>query len=280
MTWWDQSHPKLGFWPLWVSYTTWLFWQQLPLFNSCMASLNLLHLYFHSKVLLDLSSNALMGTIPSEIGLLTWLSKYCHLVPLLTVVTRNSCVLHFNFHSSAQLDLYDNNLTGEFTCPDYVPWCYVSCSDDPDNTNATCRSLWETIAKEPRPHLHYSELCTTHISLYRYRSLYRTLVSKNSLIHYSYETFSYGERVNWSQVRFHNKCLLERWLFKIFFLMGHSRCTRSVSCSCLQERSRLGSSLHFASRIRMTFSITACTNSCHSTWRRCIVRFLQAPYYC
>jgi hypothetical protein len=48
---------------------------------------------FHSTVDLDLSGNRLMGTIPSEVGLLTKLSE-SSVVWLLVVMIVLSCVFH------------------------------------------------------------------------------------------------------------------------------------------------------------------------------------------
>jgi hypothetical protein len=48
-----------------------------------------------------------------------------------------SCLLVI-FHSTAWLLLYDNNFTGEFTCPAFIDDCQISCDD---YNNDTCRSL-------------------------------------------------------------------------------------------------------------------------------------------
>ncbi len=46
----------------------------------------------------------------------------------------NACDI---LHSTAQLRLYDNNMTGEFTCPAFIDECYISCIGD----GGACRSV-------------------------------------------------------------------------------------------------------------------------------------------
>jgi hypothetical protein len=99
--------------------------------------------HIHSTAGLSLSSNSLTGTIPSEVGLLTKLSK-SSVVWLLVVMIVLSCVfqctlmLACHIHSTDWLSLYDNNFTGEFTCPAFIDYCRISCDD---YFNNTCRSL-------------------------------------------------------------------------------------------------------------------------------------------
>jgi hypothetical protein len=105
--------------------------------------LSCLLVIIHSTAELDLSLNSLMGTIPSEVGLM---SNLCELsvVCLLVVMIVLSCVFHCNlmlviiFHSTDWLSLYNNSFTGKFTCPDFISYCRISCDD---SNNDTCRSL-------------------------------------------------------------------------------------------------------------------------------------------
>ncbi len=74
--------------------------------------------HFHSTAWLHLYSNSLMGTIPSEVGLLSNLSE-SSIVWLLVVMIVLSCDFHDTlmhafviFHSAASLVLLGNSLTG------------------------------------------------------------------------------------------------------------------------------------------------------------------------
>jgi hypothetical protein len=80
--------------------------------------LSCLLVIFHSTADLYLNDNSLTGNIPSQLGLLSKLSK-SSVVWLLGVMIVLSCVffivlscLLVIFHSTAGLDLYDNNLMG------------------------------------------------------------------------------------------------------------------------------------------------------------------------
>jgi hypothetical protein len=98
---------------------------------------------FYSTASLVLSINSLTGTIPSQLALMSNLSE-SSVVWLLVVMIVLSCVVHCtlmlacHIHSTAWLDLYGNNFTGEFTCPDFIGLCRISCDHF---TNNTCRSL-------------------------------------------------------------------------------------------------------------------------------------------
>ena len=99
-------------------------------------------LILNSTDTLDLSSNTLSGTIPSEIGLLSNLSESCchfllsPICPDMYVCSCLSCNLILN--STATLYLYNNNFTGNFTCPDLISDCAISCDD---GYHESCRSL-------------------------------------------------------------------------------------------------------------------------------------------
>lgn len=76
---------------------------------------SLLILCFYSAAELDLQFNSLMGAIPSEIGLLTSLSKLCWLwhghCDFCSFIKRQAYP-RTSFHSTANLHLNDNSLTG------------------------------------------------------------------------------------------------------------------------------------------------------------------------
>jgi hypothetical protein len=99
--------------------------------------------HFHSKDWLSLWGNSLTGTIPTEIALLSNLGE-SSVVLLLVVMIVLSCVFHCtlmlacHIHSKDWLEIYDNNFTGEFTCPAFIDECYISCYY---YNNDTCRSL-------------------------------------------------------------------------------------------------------------------------------------------
>jgi hypothetical protein len=72
---------------------------------------------FHSTALLSLSRNSLIGTIPSQLGLLSELSEssVVWLLVVMIVLSYYFIVLlcvHVIFHSTADLYLWDNNLMG------------------------------------------------------------------------------------------------------------------------------------------------------------------------
>jgi hypothetical protein len=80
--------------------------------------LSCLLVIFHSTAYLNLNGNNLTGTIPSEVGLLTKLSK-SGVVWVIVIIIVLSCVffvilscLLVIFHSAAWLSLWGNSLTG------------------------------------------------------------------------------------------------------------------------------------------------------------------------
>jgi hypothetical protein len=102
--------------------------------------------FFIPSDLLDLYDNSLMGTIPSQIALMSnlgessvvWLLVVrlcCHVFFIVL-----SCLLVI-FHSTDYLDLYDNNFMGEFTCPGFIDDCWISCDFLTDTYTQACRSL-------------------------------------------------------------------------------------------------------------------------------------------
>jgi hypothetical protein len=98
--------------------------------------------HIHSTAGLGLSFNSLIGTIPSQLGLLTKLSKSSVVWLLVVMIVCVffivlSCLLVM-FHSTDGLWLSGNNFTGEFTCPAFIDECWISCDDA---YNDTCRSL-------------------------------------------------------------------------------------------------------------------------------------------
>jgi hypothetical protein len=110
-------------------------------------ALSCLLVIFHSTEELSLRDNNLVGTIPSQLGLLTKLSK-SSVVWFLVVMIVLSCVffivlscLLVIFHSTAWLGLYNNNFTGEFTCPAFIGDCWISCDDLTDTYTQACHSL-------------------------------------------------------------------------------------------------------------------------------------------
>jgi hypothetical protein len=101
---------------------------------------------FHSTAYLDLSVNSLTGTIPSQILLM---SKLCECSVVWLLVLMDCCHVFFIvlscllviFHSTDNLQLYNNNFMGEFTCPGFIDDCWISCDFLTDTYTQTCRSL-------------------------------------------------------------------------------------------------------------------------------------------
>lgn len=95
-----------------------------------------------STARLSLSGNRLTGTIPSEIHLLTKLSEWLVACMKFMCEVFLLCLMRCLLFSilTDGLWLYNNSLTGEFTCPDYITNCHIFCFD-PRNTNASCRIL-------------------------------------------------------------------------------------------------------------------------------------------
>jgi hypothetical protein len=108
--------------------------------------LSCLLVIFHSTARLFLSNNSLMGTIPSQIAMMSNLCE-SSVAWLLVVMIVLSCVFHCtlmlacHIHSTDFLDLYNNNFTGEFTCPDFIDVCLISCDYFADTYTEACRSL-------------------------------------------------------------------------------------------------------------------------------------------
>jgi hypothetical protein len=84
------------------------------------------NIFFQSTDDLYLYNNSLTGTIPSQIGLLTSLSES---IVVWSFVKLFDCTLIMfdMYHSTDFLYLHDNNFTGEFTCPAFIDYCYISC---------------------------------------------------------------------------------------------------------------------------------------------------------
>jgi hypothetical protein len=109
--------------------------------------LSCLFVIFHSTEVLELSGNSLTGTIPSQIALMSNLGE-SGVVWFLVVMIVLSCVffivlscLLVIFHLIDFLLLYNNNFTGEFTCPAFIDDCWISCDWFTDTYTEACRSL-------------------------------------------------------------------------------------------------------------------------------------------
>jgi hypothetical protein len=105
--------------------------------------------FFYSTAVLDLSDNSLMGTIPSQIALMSNLCE-SSIVWLLVVMIMLPCVFHCtlmvacHIHSQDLLDLFSNNFKGEFMCPDFIDFvaeCWISCDQATDTYTEACHSL-------------------------------------------------------------------------------------------------------------------------------------------
>jgi hypothetical protein len=84
---------------------------------------------------LSLQNNNLTGTIPSEIALMLNLYYMDLYSNSLTGMIPSEIALMSNLSG---LSLYNNNFAGEFTCPDIIVDCLISCDD---YSNNTCLSL-------------------------------------------------------------------------------------------------------------------------------------------
>jgi len=105
--------------------------------------------YLNPTETLSLATNSLVGTIPSEIALLTNLGEcgsiwLCLLLPAFSYSLLCGLVLFFHFSYTDRLQLYGNSFMGEYACPYFIEHCEISCFDK-NNTNAACRSLWEEL---------------------------------------------------------------------------------------------------------------------------------------
>ena len=140
---------------------------------SCLSCI----LILHSTGYLDLYNNNLTGTIATEIGLMTNLCESCcrfllsPICPGMYVCSCLSCILILN--STDSLYLYNNNFTGNFTCPDLISDCAIACDD---SSNESCRSLWwdyQTIISSQCAYTQlYWNACEQVISLQAYILLY------------------------------------------------------------------------------------------------------------
>jgi hypothetical protein len=131
----------------------------------CTAGLDLSRLIFisHSTADWDLSSNGLNGTIPSQIALMSNLSKLC-VVWLLVIMIVLSCVfivlsfLLVIFHSTAKLDLSGNSLTG--TIPSQIAMMSNLCESS---------VVWLLVVMVVLPCVfHCTLMLACHFSFYRY----------------------------------------------------------------------------------------------------------------
>lgn len=87
-----------------------------------------------------LNNNKLTGMIPTEIASMSSLGE-C-LQSRLRGLLVHSILSSFPalpFFMIVSLFLYRNNFTGEFTCPDFIEKCAISCVVP---HNVSCRSLW------------------------------------------------------------------------------------------------------------------------------------------
>jgi hypothetical protein len=74
-----------------------------------------------------------MGWITSQIAMMSNLcesSVVWLLVVMIVLPYVFHCTLMFacHIHSTARLDLHNNNFTGVFMCPAFIEDCYISCS--------------------------------------------------------------------------------------------------------------------------------------------------------
>jgi len=72
---------------------------------------------------------------------LTWVS-FLILVATFPLLTQCSLLSHFASNALDWLGLWNNDFIGEFTCPDSIELCFISCFDD-DNTSGKCRYFWQ-----------------------------------------------------------------------------------------------------------------------------------------
>ena len=96
---------------------------------------------------LGLTNNSLTGTIPSEINSLTNLSEFVgHCLP--PIFFLSLCPHEYAFSwillcIAGLLELYNNTFTGNYTCPDLIEDCWISCDNyiERQYYTSTCRSL-------------------------------------------------------------------------------------------------------------------------------------------
>jgi hypothetical protein len=103
----------------------------------------------YSPVELSLSNNTLTGQIPTELALMTKLCESCCcLIQRILKYFKCVLILCLSCIHTDYLDINDNTFTGEFICPNFVEYCYISCAPDvnengelvPSNKQE-CRSL-------------------------------------------------------------------------------------------------------------------------------------------
>ena len=122
---------------------------------------------------LGLYNNNLTGTIPTEIEQMidlgessdvacisfSWDWECFHVVMTLCFNYMFSNILRLSYpYSTGWLELYNNSLMGDFTCPGNITYCYISCNDDTDDA---CRSLWSFCLGRPSKTFKGQEILST-----------------------------------------------------------------------------------------------------------------------